>query len=178
MKKTTFVGAIAFGFTSFANYPDQLQAQSVELISNIYGPVQLAELDFQQPPPPPDAPGNRTRGTGSRGSEECNISSSKKQIKLTLTPQSSNTYLTSDSPTIMVKVEYESDQVESEISGKLFLEDPDTNKKLDSIDFKLPKTSGNFSISLPEGFDPDKKYYWYLEIDDCEVELSEQDIRQ
>ena len=173
MKKTTLVCAIAFTCTSFANYPEQSQAQFIELTSSISQSGQNSNL----PPAAEDSTEGRRAGTGSRG-EECSISSSGKQIKLTLSTTPSDIDRTSDSPTIRINVKYEPDQVENDISGKLFLEDKKTNKKLPPISIDLPRTSGNFSIPLPEGFDPDKKYYWYLEIDDCEVELSEQDIRQ
>jgi len=171
---TSFVYAIAFALNSFANYPEKSQTQFIEQTNSIYRPEQDANL----PPAAADAPGGRRGGTGSR-SQGCRISSSGKQIKLTLTPRPFDTYLTSGSPlTIMVNVKYELDQVEKVISGKLLLEDPDTNIKLEPSPFELPRTSGNFSIPLPEGFDPDKKYYWYLEIDECEFELLEQNFRQ
>ena len=165
MQKITLAYTIAFSLASLTSYPEPLQAQPNKTPSNASESVQVG---FKQPDYEGNAPSGRDRGTGSRGDCAIAASGTKGEIALTpLMPSDSRGLTVSESPTVWVKVSYNSDQGENELSGEFSLEDAQSYRKLPPkrISVTLPRTSGVFSIPIPHSLEVNKWYRWYLVLD-------------
>lgn len=166
MKHTRLVWAIALALASIADYPKQVHAQLTQSNNNTYESAQQG--GFEQPEAPPDAPDGRRRGTGSRD-YTANLETGGNITLTPLIPLNPWGYTTEKNPVIWIHIDYSGGKANQEISAKLSLQDPSTNKELlpKLMSVKLPQESGAFKIQLPYSLPPGKMYRWYLVLDDC-----------
>lgn len=120
-----------------------------------------------EPSPASDAP-NRTRSQGTRGS--CTIFASGQEQKLTIIPitplQEWN--IISNSPTLWFYIDYESGNINEQLSGILKIDNFATREQKPEQIVLLPQTSGIFSVSVSHVLEPETWYQWYLDFEDCE----------
>ena len=121
----------------------------------------------QNRPDPPDTPppdNKREPGGGLTGSNNSCKTSSENPILL-LPKQSAKSLTISEYPTFWFYIPYTQ---EDSIEGEFTLQTADSTKDIYRIQFKLPKTPGIVSISLPPSpeyvLEEGKYYRWFLAI--------------
>ena len=127
-----------------------------------------------QPPPPPDAPNRRPRGTASRGRCANPSSTGLAEPTLTLIVPESNWGLTNrDLPTLWATVTYPQGKAEAVTAGEYELDvrPMDASLKLIRFPVQLPHTSGTFQIPFPFALQPNQGYRLYL-IQKCDAQIS------
>ncbi|WP_199248998.1 DUF928 domain-containing protein [[Phormidium] sp. ETS-05] len=135
--------------------------------------VEIAQVNFEQPKPPPDdTPGSQVgtgkRGTGSRGN--CPIAASGQGLGISLMPiipEYGWGKIASESPTVWVYISYSNGAVATPITGEISIEEIDTNRRLPpgKVTISLPTQSGAFPITFASSLEANKWYRWYLVID-------------
>ncbi|HIK10539.1 MAG TPA: DUF928 domain-containing protein [Oscillatoriaceae cyanobacterium M33_DOE_052] len=155
--------AIILGFTSPILSPLLVGANPQNPES-----VEIAQVNFKQPPPHPDVPPGTVRGTGSRGN--CPIAASGQGLGISLTPlipAEGWGKTASESPTVWVYVSYNNGAGETPITGEISLEEIGTNRRLPpgKVSISLPTQSGAFPITFTSSLEPNKWYRWYLVVD-------------
>ena len=136
-------------------------------------------VKFQQPKPPPDAP-KVGRGQGGASRSICLIANSISVNIIPLVPTSGWGLTASESPTLWMYVAY-SDRWQGEAPpmAELSVENRQTDTKLEpkTYPLELPKTSGIFSINLPQTLESDRWYRWYL-VTGCQTTSSMNNVLQ
>lgn len=127
-----------------------------------------------QPPPPPDAPTRRPRGTASRG--RCNTPSFPWTPDPTLTllvPESNWGLTDQEFPTLWVAVTYPQGQTEAEPVSTYTLElrAMDDTQSPHPVNVQIPRTSGTFKLPLPVSLQPRQGYRVYL-VQKCDAPVS------
>lgn len=121
----------------------------------------------QNRPAPPDTPppDNKAESGGQLTGSNNSCKTSSENPILLLPKQSDKGLTTSEYPTFWFYIPYTQ---EDRIEGQFSLLTRDNKKRLYRIEFKLPKTPGIVSISLPASpeyvLEEGKYYQWYLEL--------------
>ena len=122
-----------------------------------------SSFNFRQPPPPPDAPKGRSRGTGNRGG----CDQLRSQIDLISIIPVVNWGLTyTEEPTLWFYIAYSTEESKQNLTARLFLEDrvSDGKNVQQSQQVALPDRSGIFPVRLTTKLRPEQWYRWYLVI--------------
>jgi len=134
----------------------------------IYPALGLTHTSFlvsQNPPdPPPTPPDNKTTSGGSLSGSNAFCQNSNKRL-IALIPIKNPVLTTSEYPTIWFYVPQTSEEIRE---GEFLLQTPDGNDYHYKTRFKLPKTPGFVSISLPSlpkyALEEGKLYRWFLNL--------------
>ena len=79
-----------------------------------------SSFNFRQPPPPPDAPQGRSRGTGNRGG--CDLLRSQVNL-IPIVPQANWGLTHTENPTLWFYIDYSTQDRQLDLTTRLLLED-------------------------------------------------------